>query len=289
MKNEEKNFMIAWELLNQEKHKLALNLYASLPWNEEKFNGVARALVELSRFKEAKKVLMKGLEEYPCSSALWVARGNLSFHLQNYSTALKCYDRAIMLDSHSNRSTALYGKALALENLGRIDEAVKILDSLIEQHPDDCLFLIEKAHCTLKMDNPMGALQLYSQAMDIWRRSGQFHEGLALFTGICSACFNLNMNKEALDVAMRALKELPAHPTLFYNAGRAYSTLGMTKEAVEILKKGLERFPKDKDLKELLNEIDENEGVDSPDGGQEGLIMGTILLALIAHRRHPKK
>jgi tetratricopeptide (TPR) repeat protein len=213
--------------------------------------------------------------------------GNLALRVEDHLTALKCYDRAIAF-SHGDSSAAHYGKALALENLGKVKEAVRILNTLIEQYPEDPLFLIEKAHCTLEMGYPLDALKLYRQATILWRRSEEFHEGLALYTGICSALLDLNMNREALEAAIEGLKRLHGgHPTLFYNAGRAFWGLGMTEDAKEILEEGLKRFPGDEDLIELLKEIEDD--CDSPSSsGPPEFILATILLALIARRKHPK-
>jgi len=286
MKNDEKKFQLAWEMLNQGKGKSALNLYESLPWTESKFNGVVRALTEMGHYTKAGKILMRGLDKYPCSSTLWVARGNLSLRIKDYPTALKCFETAIIL-SPEDSSTPLYGKALALEAVGERQKMVNILDSLIEQYPNDCLFVTEKAHCFLKMGYPTDALKLYRSAITLWYHSGQFHEGVALFTGICSACIDLGLNKEALEIAQNGIKALPpGHPILLYNLARAYCGMDMTEEAIATLKKGLEQFPSDKDLLDLLSEIQGDD--DSPQDGTE-IIFALILLALIARQRFSRK
>jgi tetratricopeptide (TPR) repeat protein len=170
---------------------------------------------------------------------------------------------------------------MALENLGRFKEAVVILDRLIKKHPKDPLYLIERGHCALKMGYPLDALRFYRQAMSIWRHSGQFQEGVALYSGLCTAYTDLRI--EALEVAIEGLKELPAHPTPYYNAGRAYCGMGLSEEAMEILKKGLETFPEAQDLRELLKEIEED--MDSPEGGIRPSIFTLIFLALLIRRK----
>ena len=215
-----------------------------------------------------------------------MAKGNLSLGLGDNLMALGCYEKVIRLFPLDS-SVGFYGKAMALENLGRFKEAVIILDRLIKKHPKDPLYLIERGHCALKMRGPLDALRFYRQAMSIWRHSGQFQEGVALYSGICTAYIDLHMKKEALEVAMEGLKELPGHPTLYYNAGRAYCGMGMSEEAMEILKNGLEKFPENQDLRELLKELEED--LDSPDGGIRPAFFGLILLALLMHRKLKKK
>ena len=46
------------------------------PGSKDKYNGVARALTEMGRHKEAGEILDRGLAKFPRSYALWVAKGN---------------------------------------------------------------------------------------------------------------------------------------------------------------------------------------------------------------------
>jgi hypothetical protein len=62
--------------------------------------------------------------------------------------------------------------------------------------------------------------------------------------------------------------------------------MGMSEEAMEILKKGLEKFPENQDMRELLKEIEED--MDSPDGGGPS-IFALIFLALLIRRKLKKK
>lgn len=109
---------------------------------------------------------------------------------------------------------------------------------------------------------------------------------MGLYSGICTAYIDLHMKKEAPEVAIEGLKELPGHPTLYYNAGRAYCGMGMSEEAMEILQKGLQKFPENQDMRELLKEIEED--MDSPDGGGPS-IFALIFLALLIRRKSKKK
>jgi tetratricopeptide (TPR) repeat protein len=97
-----------------------------------------------------------------------------------------------------------------------MNEAIVILNSLIERNPHDPLYITEKAHCLLEMRCYQEALGLYRKAMGIWRNGGTFQDGLALYSGLCSACIELQMKKEALEVAFDGLKIFSGgHPVLF--------------------------------------------------------------------------
>lgn len=59
--------------------------------------------------------------------------------------------------------------------------------------------------------------------------------------------------------------------------------MGMAEAAKEILKEGLEKFPGDEVLVELLKEIEDDS--DSPDGGAGPPLLGLIILALLTRRK----
>ena len=146
---------------------------------------------------------------------------------------------------------------------------------------------IERGHCAVEVGCPLDALPFYRKAKNMLDTSGTFQEKIALYTGLATVYIELQMKTEALEVALDGLKTLSGgHPTLYFNAGIALSNMGMTQDAIATLKKGLETFPSDKDLLDLLAEIQDN---DSPKGGAEALILTAILVALIARRGLPKK
>ena len=59
--------------------------------------------------------------------------------------------------------------------------------------------------------------------------------------------------------------------------------MGMPEEAMEILKKGLEKFPENQDMMELLKEIEED--MDSSGSGGGDPFLALILLALLIRRK----
>jgi tetratricopeptide (TPR) repeat protein len=287
MKKDENKLILAWKLLDCGQYEKSLLIYVALPWSEEKYNGLARAWTELNRFEEAERVLEKGLKEYPKSCPLLLGMGNLYLKRGDNLAALRCFERILKLSA--NDHLALYGKAAVLRNLGQINEAIAILTVLIDGNPEDPLYITEKAHCLLEMGCYHDALELYRKAMNIWRKGGTFQDGVALYSGLCSAYIELQMKKEALEVALDGLKIFSAgHPTLYFNAGVCLSNIGLASEAMELLKGGLKKFPHDEELKELLKELEEDDS-NPPDGGGKKPILGLVLLALLIRNRLKKK
>jgi hypothetical protein len=72
---------LGWTLLDHTEYEQGLVLSESLSWRdygETKCDGIARALIEMKRYGEARKILEKGLKEFPESCALWTCLGNLN-------------------------------------------------------------------------------------------------------------------------------------------------------------------------------------------------------------------
>jgi tetratricopeptide (TPR) repeat protein len=126
---------LGWTLLDYGKYEQGLVLFESLSWGgygETKYNGIARALIEMKHFDEARRILEKGLKEFPESCAIWTCLGNLHEILGDHFESLICFETAIKCDSEKSSGT-LYNKALALMGLGSHTDALSIIDHLIEE------------------------------------------------------------------------------------------------------------------------------------------------------------
>jgi hypothetical protein len=63
--------------------------------------------------------------------------------------------------------------------------------------------------------------------------------------------------------------------------------MGWRTDATAVLKKGIERFPGDKELKEVLKDMEES--TEDPDDGQKPPILGLIVLLSLIRRRWGKR
>ncbi len=64
--------------------------------------------------------------------------------------------------------------------------------------------------------------------------------------------------------------------------------MGWSKEAREVLKKGVEKFPDDEELKTFLKDVEDDLDNDPPEGG-ELLGLFLILVAASAHKKFKKR
>jgi predicted Zn-dependent protease len=95
------------------------------------------------------------------------------------------------------------------------------------------------------------------------------------------------MKREAMEIAFEGLKKFPDEdPILYQNVGATFFQMGWDKGAIEVLKKGIEKFPEDKELRQFLKSVEEN--IDDPDGGEKPLLLGLLLLMGLK-RKKPKK
>ncbi len=281
---------LGWTLLDYGKYEQGLALFESLSWGiygETKYNGIARALIEMKHYDEARRILEKGLREFPESCALWTCLGNLNGTLGDHFESLICYEAAIRCDSEESSGT-LYNKALALLGLGSHADAVSIIDHLIEEYPKEPMYLAERGNCALETGYPREALQFFQQAMALFSESPDMHTGVCIYAGMCSAYIELGMKREAIMTALEGLKGFPDEDSvLYYNAGAAFLGMGCRKEAMEILNKGVEKFPNDEELKKFLKEVEDD--MDDPDKGDRPPIIGLLLLIAMLCKRGKKK
>jgi tetratricopeptide (TPR) repeat protein len=270
---------LAWTLLDCGKHEEGLALYISVcgkQYRERKYNGIGRALTEMKHYDEARRILEKGLKEFPESCALWTGLGILHDLLGDHFESLKCFEAAIKLDP-TNSLGPLYNKALALMGLGSHTDAVSIIDYLIEEYPEEPKYLAERGNCALGTGYPHEALQYYEKAMGLLSESPDTHTGVCIHSGLCTAYGELGMKREAIEIALEGLKRFPDEdPALYHNAGAAFFEMGWRNECLEILKKGVEKFPEDEEMKKFLKDIEDD--MDDPDKGDKPPLLGVLLL-----------
>jgi len=281
---------LGWTLLDHAEYEQGLVLFESLSWRdfgETKYNGIARALIEMKHYGEARKILEEGLKELPESCALWTCLGNLNEGLGDHFESLICYEAAIRCDTEKDPGTLL-NKALALMGLGSHTDAVSILNHLIDEYPEEPLYFAERGNCALETGYPLEALQYYQEAMAVYSESSDMHTGVCIYAGLCSAYIELGMKREAIVTALEGLKRFPdGYPVLYYNAAAAFSGMGWGEEMLEILKKGVEKFAEDEDLNEFLREVEDD--MDDPDKGDNPPILGLLLLMALIHKKWRKK
>ena len=275
---------MGWRFLDCGEYEKGLSLYRSLPWEthgEGKYNGMVRAFVEMEYYDEARRLLEKGLKEFPESYVLWVARGVLNQRLGYNLESLKCFQFALKY-TPEGQSDAFFDVASALCELGHSEEASKILQDLVRRHPEEPRYLVGLAACSLDMGYPKDAVKYYQMA----RKTGYSTAGI--YQGLCCAYSDMGLKKEAMEEALEGLTKFPdGDPGLYENMGELYFEMGWVNESRDILNEGLKRFPNDEGIKDMLAKVDE--GSDDPNGGNKPTLPGLILLIALLHKKLGKR
>src|SRR5438445_1391800 len=144
--------------------------------------------------------------------------GNNLFDKGNYTDAISYYDKALQINSTD--INALYNKALALDNLGRLDEAITYYDKVLAISPNDIDTLNNKA---LAVDS-----------------QGKHDQAIIYYD--------------------RILAINPTDTDALYNKGLALDSLGKHDEAISYYKQVLAINPKDTGALSKLNLTFNNAG-----------------------------
>ena len=275
---------LGWRLLDLGEYEKGLAFYKSLSWEtrgEAKYNGTVRALVEMEYYDEARKLLEKGLREFPKSYVLWVARGVLNQRLGYNLESLKCFQFALKY-APNGQSEALFDVASALSELGDREEALRVLQDLVTRYPEEPRYLAGLAACSLAVGYPRDAVKYYEMA----RKTG--YETPGIYQGLCCAYSEMGLKKEAMEEALEGLTKFPDEAAgLYENMGELYFEMGWISESRDILNEGLKRFPKDRGIKETLARVDDEP--DDPDGDNRPTLPGLILLMAMLHKKLGKR
>lgn len=273
---------IGWLLLDCRDYAKGLAMYQALPWNtrgEQKYNGIARALIEMEMYDQALPLLERGLRRFPESHCLHVAMGMLHYRLGEYNDALRYFDKALTLEAGDRHS--LYDKALCLDRLGYYEDGYEILSSLVDEYDDDPEYHEEIGYCHFVRGYSEDAIKSYSAAKDLGYLSPDVYYGL-----FCSY-LDLGMKHEAIDIAQEGLREFPDEPGMYQNLGVGYLRMGWRDEARDVVLEGLRKHPDDEDLKELLEDIEDDD--DDDDDRKRPLIGLIAYLLLLMKKRREKR
>jgi tetratricopeptide (TPR) repeat protein len=92
-----------------------------------------KLLLDVHLFPGKKNLLFHFFHLSYIFSASWSALGDAHLHTNNIQTALKCYNKATVLERETLYS--LTRQAFALTLLARYNEAILLFDKVIEQSP----------------------------------------------------------------------------------------------------------------------------------------------------------
>ena len=189
--------------------------------------------------------------------------------LARFDEALRCYDRAIDLDSRHPEFFNNRGNALA--RLGRLDEAIRSYDRAIAMNPgysdailnrgialaaarryEDALVDFERvvsagpprADALLYKADALAVLKRFEQALESYDQAVALDPGNAMaFNNRGNALVGLARRYDALDSYERALALRPDYPEALFNRGDALTELGRMEDALASYERAMVLVP----------------------------------------------
>lgn len=187
--------------------------------------------------KKLNKEVIRLPEEKELEVWEWNNKGNSLAHLGRFEDAIRCYDKAIELDSLL--APNWYNKENCLNKLGRFEEAVRCCDKAIELDPQDAKAWNNKGKCLSHLGLFDESIQCFDKAIKIdplfaipWNNKG----------GILG---DLGRYEEAILCCDKAIELDPHYANPWYNKGSILGKSGHFDQSIQCFDKAIEFAPLD--------------------------------------------
>ncbi|MEQ8800038.1 MAG: tetratricopeptide repeat protein [Salinisphaeraceae bacterium] len=178
---------------------------------------------------------------------LFLAEGELLYEARRFDDALAMYDRA--LTQHPGDTDLLYGRSLALERLGRIDEAAADLRRSLAEEPDDPRALNALGYLlTNHTDRHQEALGYIERALEAEP------DDAAIIDSMGWVQYRLGNLEKARDYLERAHERFP-DPEVAAHLGEVLWRLGKRDRAREVWQEALSEAPDHPVLNETIERL----------------------------------
>lgn len=190
-------------------------------------------MLDEGNYEEAIEKYEQGLDLYESKNAL-LNRGFVLAQLRRFEQQLDSCDRAIEIDPEFVE--AINCKALALDELGQNEEAVRLFRELLEIQKDFYQAWNNLGEVLMELDRPQEALAAFDQAklynseyLFAWNNRG-------------NALFRLERYAEAIASYDQALAIDSSYPYAWNGRGNAHRQLGRYEQAISDYNKAIETF-----------------------------------------------
>jgi tetratricopeptide (TPR) repeat protein len=126
---------------------------------------MARALIELGKYKDSQRILNELIDKDPFSRKYWNALASAQFMNEDYSEAIQSSEYAIALEPDDPEG--LLTKANGLLRLNNFEEALKYYQRYLELVPDDEFAMLHEGTCLINMMKLQEAIEVLKKAQAI--------------------------------------------------------------------------------------------------------------------------
>lgn len=185
-----------------------------------------RARDKKRAIEEFEKALSIGIKD----SSLRTNLGYMYLEQNQISKALGCFNEA-KLNKKASLNASI-GAAVAKYRLGRRDEAISDMDSLIKEHGKVSSFLATKGHLLLGMGKTKAAMDAYSEAILSNPRDAK------LMVKLADMHYKEGNKTKAEAMFKQALKADPANVDAYYSLGIINQKRNNLEQAAQFFEKG---------------------------------------------------
>lgn len=271
---------LAWALIECDRYEESYALARTLPWRtyaRNRYLCEGTSLIHLKRLADARVLLEAGARRYPDFVPILVSLGNCYTRLNEHEKALECQERALAL--YPRDPKILFNKAADIYNLGFYEDAMAILQKMLRKRPRDPWCHALMGHCYNQIGYPEDARRYFTMSIAGGYPFVDAHEGLF------HTFYDQGMRNDAISAALEGLRRFPGQePELYMNLAATYHEMGWTKEAIDVIQQAIAVFPEDKELKEWLEELEDD--MNDPDKGEE--VKKPKILLFLADRKRKK-
>ncbi len=209
---------------------------------------LAEVLGQTGNLDAARELLRQMREARPDARlALFESEGRLLYNQGRYQSATEVYDQA--LEEFPDDRTLLYGRALSLERLDRLDEVERDLRRMLEQQPDDPVALNALGYTLADRTSR------HEEALDyIARALEQQPDNPAIIDSMGWVKYRLG-DYEAAERYLRRAHEMVDDPEIAAHLGEVLWVTGREEEASRIWRQAMENFPDSDVLRDTVQRL----------------------------------
>ena len=198
----------------------------------------ARETGDPSFYTSAEQSLRKSLELDAQNPLAAVAMGGLHLARHDFSAALEWGERAVAMAPYSHIAYGVLGDALV--ELGRYDEAIEAIQTMVDIRPD--LSSLSRVSYLRELHGDLpGAVEAMTRAVNAGNQRSEATNWARVQLGTLS--FNTGDLAAAEREYRLALANLPGYAPAYAGLGRIAAAKGDLKQAIEHYKRSLETAP----------------------------------------------
>ena len=231
----------------------AITEYKKVTNNQYSFEAdlrIALILAKQGQIKDARQRLQNmSPDSLEKELRVYLTEGEILNSAKQYEEALALFTEALQQLTDNNR--LLYARALTAEKLGKIDDAVKDLESIVKREPENAQALNALGYTLIdKTRHIEKGLEYIKKAYKLEPDDAAIHDSLGW------AYYRLGQYDEALTYLRRAFEKLK-DAEIAAHLGEVLWVAGEREEAKEIWNSALQQAPNDDLLKNVMQKFSE--------------------------------